>query len=434
MQNKFKEFYINNENIITTLTDSLLIFDTNVLLNIYRYKKETSDYFFKIIEKKKDDIWLPYHVALEFNRNRKTVIDSQNNYYSEVKKIISKGIRTLSSELEKLGLDKRHSDIKISDFTNELKKIESTYFENLLTLKEQSITINNDSYINLFLEYFNDEKIGDKPTQDIILKIQSDAKIRYKKKIPPGYMDESKTDCFTYDNIIYSSKYSDYIIWRQILDYLNKGQYKNVLFITDDIKEDWWSNCKQNSKRYPRVELLNEAITEGNLDNFNILTTLEFIEFSSTLLDVELKESTLNDIKFNSFNEIDYELLYLGILNNWVKNNYEYYNLVNEVYLDIVADSVTGINIFGFRSTISTIDLEYDVPTTIEEAKKNSLTKIVMIYLINDYNVNQCKDIANFLESQNFDIEVIICDKNLTVLNNSLKILNKISNNIIKTD
>ena len=39
------------------------VFDTNVLLNLYRYTSKTRDSLFQAIAELKDRIWMPHHVA-----------------------------------------------------------------------------------------------------------------------------------------------------------------------------------------------------------------------------------------------------------------------------------------------------------------------------------------------------------------------------------
>ncbi|WP_187488934.1 PIN-like domain-containing protein [Duffyella gerundensis] len=53
---------------------TVFIFDTNALLLLYRCEKETRDAFFSQWEKIKERVWLPYHVCLEYQRNRLTAI------------------------------------------------------------------------------------------------------------------------------------------------------------------------------------------------------------------------------------------------------------------------------------------------------------------------------------------------------------------------
>ena len=44
------------------------VFDTNVLLNLYRYPKDVSSEFINVLKHIQDRIWIPYNVGLELSR------------------------------------------------------------------------------------------------------------------------------------------------------------------------------------------------------------------------------------------------------------------------------------------------------------------------------------------------------------------------------
>lgn len=51
----------------------VFIFDTNFLLNLYRYESEVVEQFIELWESQKARCWTTGHVALEFLRNREKV-------------------------------------------------------------------------------------------------------------------------------------------------------------------------------------------------------------------------------------------------------------------------------------------------------------------------------------------------------------------------
>ena len=48
-----------------------LVFDTNVLLNLYRYSDKTRKSLLAALNKLQARLWMPNHVAREFMKNRK---------------------------------------------------------------------------------------------------------------------------------------------------------------------------------------------------------------------------------------------------------------------------------------------------------------------------------------------------------------------------
>lgn len=68
MKNIFPGYSRKSEEDIKKMWEkSTLIFDANVLLNLYRYSDSTRDTILDLIEKFSDRIWLPHQSALEYN-------------------------------------------------------------------------------------------------------------------------------------------------------------------------------------------------------------------------------------------------------------------------------------------------------------------------------------------------------------------------------
>src|SRR4051812_32263128 len=69
-------------------------FDTNVLLNLYRYTPESRDNLLKILrhEKIKDRIWLPHRVGFEYQRRRTDVLLGQLGLVEKAEGIVDAAI------------------------------------------------------------------------------------------------------------------------------------------------------------------------------------------------------------------------------------------------------------------------------------------------------------------------------------------------------
>ena len=138
MKNKFKGFYsLQEEQFKHLWKNAVFVFDTNVLLNLYRYQESTTEQLIKVIDHLKDRVWIPYHVGLEYQRNRLKVIAGQNAKFSEVKKVINKGTSSLKGELDNLNLKKRHSTIEPESFINDMNSAANKFVEELDGLKKR---------------------------------------------------------------------------------------------------------------------------------------------------------------------------------------------------------------------------------------------------------------------------------------------------------
>src|SRR5687768_480826 len=91
MKNVFPGYYSLSEKELKKLwKECTFIVDTNVLLNLYRYQKETSDELLKVLRKLSDRLWIPFQVGLEYQENRLNVINEQVDMYHRVMDVLDK--------------------------------------------------------------------------------------------------------------------------------------------------------------------------------------------------------------------------------------------------------------------------------------------------------------------------------------------------------
>jgi hypothetical protein len=101
MRNLFRGYYRPSPEDFTKLwNEAIFVFDTNVLLNIYRYSSVAQSDFFNILEKLQGRIWIPHQVALEYFENRENVIDQQHSIHKEIECSLNKTLTLCASGLD----------------------------------------------------------------------------------------------------------------------------------------------------------------------------------------------------------------------------------------------------------------------------------------------------------------------------------------------
>ncbi|MBI0441937.1 MULTISPECIES: PIN-like domain-containing protein [Bacillus amyloliquefaciens group] len=271
MRSKFREFYFESSN-DEIWNQSLIVLDTNVLLNLYRYSNETTNQILNLLKSYKQNLWLPHQVALEYHYNRKKVIMEQKDSHKKVIKAFKKipdDIRNILNQ-ELKDFKKRHKE-DIESFITHLEKNLSEPLEALDNRVKDQPDLLKEDYIKERLTDLLSNRIGDPFEQDKLKMLEKEAETRFGANIPPGYKDfKKKNDIKFFNQMIIQDKYGDYILWKQILEYA-KEKGKSVIFLTDEQKEDWW--YKSDGQIIgPRIELLNE---------FSYITKKEFYMFSS---------------------------------------------------------------------------------------------------------------------------------------------------------
>jgi hypothetical protein len=210
--------------------------DANVLLNLYRFTETARDELFGLFENPQvlGRIWLPYWAALEFHRNRATVIAEQAVPYQRITAMIDKHIRNLVEEIKEVQLHRFHPFISKEDLTSATTTLRDALLTDLKTRASGYPNFLTDDPILQRVQNLFAGKHGIEPTdaeREEIIRVGED---RFKKKIPPGFLDEGKEGI---------DRYGDYIIWREVIERANTVKLPAII-VTDDAKEDWWYRTK----------------------------------------------------------------------------------------------------------------------------------------------------------------------------------------------
>lgn len=263
--------------------ECIFILDANVLLNLYRYTKDTREELISLLKIIKKRLWLPYQAGYEFHKNRLTVISSLADAYGKLIKQINETSNKLDTDLNAFSrhplIDSKAIKKNLSD---NLKRIEV----DLEKVKEKHPNFNdNDDVLELVTDLFNGQ-VGSQYSPDQLKKLYDIAQARFKDEIPPGYKDTKSKDG---DN-----KYGDFILWQQVIDKA-KDSKKPIILITDDTKEDWWRQF-QGQTIGPRPELIEEIYKEAGV-RFYMYQTDPFMENASTHFKRQLNDKAVQEVK-----------------------------------------------------------------------------------------------------------------------------------------
>lgn len=258
--------------------NAVFVFDTNVYLNLYRYSKRTSDKLIIAMESYKERTWMPHRVAQEFMKNRVKIIfetiqnyerllNSANNFVDECQKILN--MKTIDD------------DTNIKELQGYLSKWIDNYKKDNLVVSELS----NDKILERILDLY-EGKVGKAFNASELQELYKEGESRYKEKIPPGYKDVDKLNK--------DEKYGDLIVWKQILNYA-RNEKKNIVFVTNDVKEDWWEIIN-GKKLGPRVELKKEFYDQTSM-KFYMYNDVQFITMFQENKSEPVDKSVVNEME-----------------------------------------------------------------------------------------------------------------------------------------
>ncbi|WP_100802575.1 PIN-like domain-containing protein [Ulvibacter sp. MAR_2010_11] len=269
--------------------NSLITFDTNVILNLYRYSDSTRVAILELIKKFEKQIFLAYQVGLEYNRNRYEIISDQENSHND----FLKKLKIIEDDLNSKDSPPFLSDSlhnSLSKVFNNVEKEVKEHIESFLKMPE------NDEIFNKIDKLFNG-KITEKFDEERIKQIYQEGKLRFDKKIPPGYEDHKKPE---------ETRYGDLIFWLQILE-KSKAEKKSIILISDERKEDWIWKLKNGKTIGPRQELLEEMKTFSGKD-FHIYSTERFLNFGQMYLQENVNDKAIKEIENIKKSDLDAQI------------------------------------------------------------------------------------------------------------------------------
>ncbi|CRX53807.1 Uncharacterised protein [Yersinia enterocolitica] len=309
MKDGFKGFYNPNGAVLEAIWNSqntIFVFDTNVYLNIYSYAEKTKLDLFSVLEKIKKNLWVPNHVALEYQKRRLDVIDRERGNFTKITNVFNKFNNQINVEIiQNLGIEKKLPDLhkSLDDFLLKFNSLCDDFVKGVFEeQKKLKPDVRSSDEIRKKLDSILSGKVGQSFTQSELDEIYEEGEVRFANKIPPGFKDAGKdgdSSDFTYMSLNYKRKFGDFIIWKQLIKEASKVEIKNVVFITDDKKNDWWYGVGDKIIG-PQEKLQSEFYSLTGVDTFKMYDTVDFLKDAVVYLGTKVDEKSFDDVKKTS--------------------------------------------------------------------------------------------------------------------------------------
>lgn len=287
----------------TAWAQGLFVLDANVLLNLYRYPKQAREELLEVFARVEQRIWIPHHAALEYQRNRLSVISEQKRRFQDVREMADRIVADIEKESQRLQLRKRHSLIDVDDLVQKIKPPIEGFIARLDELESEQIDVNQKDSLRERVEGLCEGRVGAPYAKEEYEKISELGETRFKNNIPPGYMDDPKSaqknPTFVHDGVIHHARFGDLIVWKQTMDRAKDEDVEFVIFITDDEKEDWWWIVDSGGRKRmgPRPELVQEIIRESKVAGLFMYSSLSFLNAASKMLHVEVSAESIEQVR-----------------------------------------------------------------------------------------------------------------------------------------
>lgn len=283
--------YLPKKITIDDINESIISFDANAILNLYRFKEKTTSEYLSSIQSISERVWLTYIAALEYNVLRTTIIKQEREYLDN----LNLKINRFKDDVLNYTSNKHHNSFPFESFNEKLKSTTNELSELVVKCQAaQKDLIRKDPIRDLLFDIFNG-KTGSMISEKELDVIYTIAQKRFSAKIPPGYMDEKNKSGKdkVYGDLVIKSEFADYIIWHELINKAKESQH-NIILVTDEKKEDWI--LKVNGINLgARPELITEMKLKSNCV-FSIISSLDFINLMKQAGNVSISQSSVDDI------------------------------------------------------------------------------------------------------------------------------------------
>ena len=269
----------------TALRNGLVVVDTNVLLNLYRYHPPAREDLVRILDALGDRLFVPHQVAAEFWKNRESTIRASagqtTQLRTELEALRSRSLQSIASWANRVALPPETGDVLTAPLVGGYDEV----FSRLELANSQSTSLDslntNDDPVLARLTLLLDGRVGPPLTDAVRDAAQAEAERRIDEELPPGFGDSEKPA---------PDRYGDYVLWKQLLDEA-AARRRDVLLVTGDVKEDWWRR-EAGETRGPRLELSRELAAVAGVRLFMMRPAGLFAQ-AQDALDLHIKEESV---------------------------------------------------------------------------------------------------------------------------------------------
>ncbi len=267
------------------LATGMVVPDTNVLLNLYRYTAQARDDLFDVFQRLADRLWVPHRVMGEFWRNREVVARSLGEPVKRARRDLQteceSAITVIRTWAEHVSAPKDRRDKMIDTvrtcFVDLAEQLQSTVDSALAKAVLRTQTDPVLARIDTLLGGRIGPPFGSEDAEGLL----AEGMRRIQARIPPGYMDANKPPPYAV---------GDYFVWEQVLRRASQVEC-DVVFVTGDVKEDWWRKGVDG----PRTELMEELRARAGTRLFMVSPT-RLLELAETALGVKVHEKSVEEV------------------------------------------------------------------------------------------------------------------------------------------
>lgn len=322
-----------------------MVLDTSVLLDLYRVPEVTRAKILDMLRSWHGRLWIPHQVGIEFQSRRMQTIAEVARKAESVPAEIHAKFDAYRRNVDEMELPNRGCP-EVKSLIDEMVGIEQKIAEMASRALAGALEPGGNDPVLTAIDELLEGAVGEPPdSQDALKKIYAEGEQRYAVKMGPGYEDAKKAQGdsprFMAGGLIYERQYGDLVLWKQTIAHAKKNKIPSILFVTKDVKRDWWLILPNKGRISPLPELRQEIYRDGGVENFWSYTLEEALAKYGEQKGIEVQQA-IEDIRksepiqASSASDFNYLRQNLGSTANWDRQEDDLYLLSAVPALDLV--------------------------------------------------------------------------------------------------
>lgn len=276
----------------SVLSSGMVVVDTNVLLNLYRYNPSARDSFLDALEKFGSRLWVPNQVLIEFWRNRENALEDPEKQLEQsvaaLRSDLEKATSNLRAWINRVSLDRPSALALEAGLEDAFDEVISAMEHVTDTSRLEMESDTSKDKVLAALATLLEGKVGSPLEPGVLAKCIVDGRQRIVDQVPPGYKDKKKEARGD------DSEVGDYLVWFQLMQEA-KERGTDVLLVTGDTKEDWW-RLRNRMTLGPRNELAEELLSEAGVRLY-MLKPDRLLILAREFLEVVVSEDSVQNVE-----------------------------------------------------------------------------------------------------------------------------------------
>lgn len=217
------------------LNSAVVAVDANVLLNLYRFRAQTSRDLIKVLERLGDRLVVPHQSLREFWRHRQRNAASPRAATLAAEDALGKAARLLNAALETWAKQVGVDADELSALSQKVERFASGMKDELSSVyQDASSKTPGVDPILADLERLLEGRVTDAMAEDEWDRCLAEAHRRIEAEEPPGFKDAAKEEGDSAEGGA-----GDYLVWYQATRHA-ASMDSDLIIVTADEKEDWW--------------------------------------------------------------------------------------------------------------------------------------------------------------------------------------------------